>query len=85
VPTPLPLVELIQKSKHQYPGWGGGGGEGEGEECTVILGDQKHTQRGEVQTPDTIGIEEDRPRRWRALTAIVLTAGLFPLSLPPPP
>ena len=25
--------------------------------------------------------EEDRPRRWRALTAIVLTAGLFPLSL----
>jgi len=37
-----------------------------------------------VQTGDlcTISIaEEDRPRRWRALTAIDLTAGLFPLSL----
>jgi len=30
----------------------------------------------------TIGIaEEDRRHRWRALTAMVLTAGLFPLSL----
>jgi len=30
----------------------------------------------------TIGIaEEDRPRRLRALTAIVVTAGLLPLSL----
>ena len=30
----------------------------------------------------TIGIaEEDRPRRWRVLTAVVRTAGLFPLSL----
>jgi hypothetical protein len=29
----------------------------------------------------TIGIpEEDRPRRWRALTTIALTAGLFPLA-----
>jgi len=30
----------------------------------------------------TIGIaEEDRPRRWRALIALVRTSGLFPLSL----
>ena len=32
---------------------------------------------------ENVGGEGDSPRRWRALTVIALTAGLFPLSVSP--